>query len=243
MCAQPAAARPARERLAFALDVSEWQPADELATKLIGAVGVFKVGLELFCAAGPQAIAGLRERGASVFLDLKLHDIPATMTRAVEVALRHGASYLTLHASAGREAMRAASGLARGSSLSLLGVTVLTSSDDAMLDEIGLRGPTRDAVLRLGRLALDAGIRGLVCSANECEVLRAEFGKDVFLVTPGIRPSGNHEGDQKRVATPAHAIAAGADLLVVGRPIRDAPDPRAAAESVVREIERALAGP
>jgi orotidine-5'-phosphate decarboxylase len=240
MCAQSAAARPARERLAFALDVSEWPVADELASRLIGTVSVFKVGLELFCAAGPQAIASLRGRGASVFLDLKLHDIPATVTRAVEVALRLGASYLTLHASAGSEALRAAASAVRGSPLTLLGVTVLTSTDDAMLDEIGVRGPARDAVLRLGRLARDAGIPGLVCSANECELLRSELGKDVFLVTPGIRPSGSAQGDQKRVATPAQAIAAGADLLVVGRPIRDAADPRAAAESVVREIEQAL---
>jgi len=227
--------------LAFALDISEWAAADELASKLIGTVSIFKVGLELFCAAGPQAISNLRGRGASVFLDLKLHDIPATVTRAVEVALQHDASYLTVHASAGREAMRAAAAVTRGSSLSLLGVTVLTSTDDAMLDDIGVRGPTRDAVLRLGRLALDAGMRGLVCSPNECELLRAEFGKDVFLVTPGIRPSGSQADDQRRVATPARAIAAGADLLVVGRPIRDASDPRAAAEGVVREIEQALA--
>ena len=227
--------------MAFALDISEWAAADELASKLIGTVSIFKVGLELFCAAGPQAISNLRGRDASVFLDLKLHDIPATVTRAVEVALQHDASYLTVHASAGREAMRAAAAVTRGSSLSLLGVTVLTSTDDAMLDDIGVRGPTRDAVLRLGRLALDAGMRGLVCSPNECELLRAEFGKDVFLVTPGIRPSGSQADDQRRVATPARAIAAGADLLVVGRPIRDASDPRAAAEGVVREIEQALA--
>ncbi|HKP61305.1 MAG TPA: orotidine-5'-phosphate decarboxylase [Polyangiales bacterium] len=241
MCALPAAARSARERLAFALDVSDWPTAEKLATELSGAVGVFKVGLELFCAAGPQAVTSLRARGASVFLDLKLHDIPATMTRAVEVALRHGASFLTLHASAGSEALRAAVELTRGSTLSLLAVSVLTSADDAMLEEIGVRGPARDAVLRLARLALDCGVRGLVCSPNECELLRAEFGQDVFLVTPGIRPSGSAQGDQKRVATPARAIAAGADLLVVGRPIRDAKHPRAAAESVVRDIEQALA--
>jgi orotidine-5'-phosphate decarboxylase len=241
MRAQPAAPKTARDRLAVALDVPDWPAADVLASKLIGTVSVFKVGLELFSAAGPQAIASLRGRGASVFLDLKLHDIPATMTRAVEVALQHGASHLTVHASAGREALRAVATVTCGSSLVLLGVTVLTSTDDAMLDDIGVRGPTREAVLRLGRLALDAGLRGLVCSPNECELLRAELGQDVLLVTPGIRPSGSEAADQKRVATPARAIAAGADLLVVGRPIRDAADPRAAAESVLREIDQAVA--
>lgn len=234
------AARSARERLAFALDVCDWAEAEALAARVRGSVGVYKVGLELFCAAGPRAVEGLRGAGERVFLDLKLHDIPATVARAVEAALRHGADYLTVHASAGREALRAALEVTRGSNLQLLAVTVLTSVDDTVLEEIGGRGPARDAVLRLARLATDAGFSGLVCSPQECALLRAELGSDVLLVTPGVRPSGGAPGDQKRVATPGAAIAAGADLLVVGRPIRDAADPKAAADALLREIEQAM---
>jgi orotidine-5'-phosphate decarboxylase len=227
------------ERLAFALDVGSWDEAEPLVDVLHGTVGVFKVGLQLFTAVGPSAVARLRERGAQVFLDLKLHDIPATVQHATEAALKHGVNYLTVHVSAGSEALQAAASVARGSQLQLLGVTVLTSLDEAMLSAIGMRGPTPDAVVRLAKLAVEAGLSGLVCSPIECELIRAELGDDLLLVTPGVRPSGSSEADQKRLATPAQAIASGADLLVVGRPIRDAKDPKAAAEGVLREIEAA----
>jgi orotidine-5'-phosphate decarboxylase len=232
--------RTAKERLAFPLDVSSWAEADGLVSVLSDSVGVFKVGLELFTSVGPSAVTHLVERGQRVFLDLKLHDIPATMSRAVEAALRLGASYLTVHTSAGGEALRCAAELTQGTPLTLLGVTLLTSADEHTLTEIGMHGPPADAVLRLATLAMEAGVTGLVCSPMECELLRARLGGDLFLVTPGIRPSGSMFGDQKRVATPAQAIAAGADMLVVGRPIRDAKDPRAAAAHVLEEIERAI---
>lgn len=227
------------ERLAFALDVASWDEAKPLIEALHGTVGVFKIGLQLFTAAGPRAVAELSDRGSQVFLDLKLHDIPATVEHATEAALKLGARYLTIHCAAGGEALRGAAKVAKDTDLQLLGVTVLTSMDDAGLSEIGMRGPAPDAVLRLARLALDSGVTGLVCSPIECELIRAELGDGPVLVTPGIRPSGSAEGDQKRLSTPSRAIAAGADVLVVGRPIRDAKDPKAAAEAVLREIEAA----
>jgi orotidine-5'-phosphate decarboxylase len=227
------------ERLAFPLDVPSWDEAKRLVDQLRGTVGVFKVGLQLFTAAGPSSIEQLRDGGSKVFLDLKLHDIPATVQHATEAALKLGVNYLTVHVSAGREALRGAAKAVRGSDLQLLGVTLLTSLDEAALSEIGMRGPSPDAVIRLARLAVDAGLSGLVCSPIECELIRAELGDELLLVTPGIRPSGSDEGDQKRLATPSQAIANGADVLVVGRPIRDAKDPRAAAEAVLREIEAA----
>jgi len=227
------------DRLAFALDVPSWDEAAPLVDVLHGTLGVFKVGLQLFTAAGPNAVKQLRAGGSKVFLDLKLHDIPATVQHATEAALKLDVNYLTLHVSAGSEALRGAAKVARGSGMQLLGVTVLTSLDELALAEIGLRGPAPDAVVRLARVAVDAGLSGLVCSPIECELIRAELGDDLLLVTPGIRPSGSSEGDQKRLATPTRAIAAGADLLVVGRPIRDAKDPKAAALGVLREIEAA----
>jgi orotidine-5'-phosphate decarboxylase len=235
----PPGAMPSKDRLAFALDVASWSEAEPFADALRDVVGVFKVGLQLFTAEGPSSVTRLRDRGCSVFLDLKLNDIPATVQHATESAVKLGATYLTIHASAGVEAMRAAARVAAGSQLKLLGVTLLTSLDEASLNQIGWRGPTPDAVVRLAKLAVDAGFPGLVCSPIECELIRAELGRDVLLVTPGIRPSGSKQSDQKRLATPAHAIASGADVLVVGRPIRDAADPKKAAESVLREIEAA----
>lgn len=229
------------ERLAFALDVPRWSDAERLVDQLNGSVGVFKVGLQLFTAVGPDSVTRLRDRGCKVFLDLKLHDIPATVEHATESALKLGANYLTVHVSAGSEALRGAARVAQGTNLQLLGVTLLTSMDDATLSEIGLRGPAPDAVVRLAKVAADAGLKGLVCSPIECELIRAALGDELILVTPGIRPSGSAAGDQKRLATPAHAISRGADILVVGRPIRDAADPKAAARGVLREIEQASA--
>jgi orotidine-5'-phosphate decarboxylase len=233
-----AALRPS-ERLAFALDLPGWSDVEPFVERLHGTVGVFKVGLQLFTAVGPTSVTRLVDRGCRVFLDLKLHDIPATVAHATEAALKSGARYLTVHVSAGSEALRAAAKVVHGSDLQLLGVTLLTSMDETTLAEIGLRGPSPDAVVRLAKVAVDAGLSGLVCSPVECELIRAQLGDDLLLVTPGIRPSGSDRGDQKRLATPSHAIASGADILVVGRPIRDAADPKAAALSVLREIEAA----
>lgn len=238
--AQAIAGPPLKERLAFPLDVACWADAHALVEALHESIGVFKVGLELFTAEGPSVVTWLVDRGHKVFLDLKVHDIPATMTRAVEAALRLRVNYLTVHASAGSEALRQCAQAASGSPLTLLGVTVLTSSDEHTLQETGMQGPAPDAVLRLAKLATDSGIGGLVCSPAECELLRVRLGGNVFLVTPGVRPSGSAFGDQRRVATPAEAIAAGADMLVVGRPIRDAKEPKLMAASILQEMARAI---
>jgi orotidine-5'-phosphate decarboxylase len=235
----------ASDRLVFALDVATLAEARELIDRLHRPVGVFKVGLELFSAAGPSALEAVHASGRRSFLDLKLHDIPATVQRAVQAALTLGASYLTVHAAVGAATMRAAVAVAAGTNLKLLAVTVLTSADDALLASIGVSGSVSEAVARLARLAADSGMHGLVCAPAECATLRALVGPDLLLVSPGVRPTGSSAQDQdpKRLATPAGAIAAGADLLVVGRPIRDALDPRRAAESIVEEIAAATDRP
>jgi orotidine-5'-phosphate decarboxylase len=230
----------ASDRLVFALDVPALAEAEALIELLHREVGVFKVGLELFTAAGPAALRAAHARGRRVFLDLKLHDIPATVERAVAAAASLGAAYLTVHAAGGPEMLQAAARAARGTELTLLAVTVLTSADEHTLAAIGIAGPMPDAVSRLARLAIDNGIQGLVCSAAECARLRRELGDEVILVTPGVRLQGDAAQDQKRVATPSAALAAGADLIVVGRPIRDAASPLMAAGKVVQEIARAL---
>jgi len=229
-----------RDRLVFGLDVSTSADAERLCAAVGHSVGVFKVGLELFSAVGPSAVTHLVTRGKRVFVDLKLHDIPATVGRATAAVRDLGAHYLTVHTAVGSEGMRAAAAAVRGSSLELLGVTVLTSANDAMLNEIGMRGSVAESVMQLAKLAMGSGFRGLVCSPMECELLRAELGKDVLLVTPGVRSASDAAGDQKRIATPAQAIAHGADMLVVGRPIRDAADPSAMAARFLSEIEQAL---
>ncbi|MEY4578371.1 MAG: hypothetical protein RL701_3074 [Pseudomonadota bacterium] len=228
------------ERLIFALDVPSLDEARQLVELLHADVGVFKVGLELFTAVGPVALAPIQGHGRKVFLDLKLHDIPATVERAVGAAVTLGVSYLTLHAAAGPAALAAAAKVTQGTSLQLLAVTMLTSADDALLDAVGLRGPLPSAVSRLAKLAVDSGVHGLVCAPSDCAALRAELGSEVLLVTPGVRPLGADNQDQKRVGSPSAALAAGADLLVVGRPIRDAHEPRAAARQIVQEIARSV---
>jgi len=229
----------ARERLILALDVPDQASADAYLELLGAEVGVFKVGLELFSAVGPAAVERVHGAHAACFLDLKLHDIPKTMASATAVAVRLGVRYLTLHAAAGPAALGACAEAARGSRTQLLAVTVLTSLGATDLNAIGLAGPPRDAVLRMARLAREAGIDGLVCSAEECAALRRELGPEPLLVVPGIRPEGSGRGDQQRVATPRRAIADGASSLVVGRPIREAADPVAAARSIVAEIAAA----
>jgi orotidine-5'-phosphate decarboxylase len=227
---------PARGRLAFPLDVDSLAEAREYVDLLSDSVGVFKVGLQLYTAAGPDAVRAVVNAGARCFLDLKLHDIPNTMAEACRSAVGLGASLLTVHCSAGPRALGACAEAVRGSSLMLLGVTVLTSMDDAELERVGVAGGAARAVPQLARLAHGAGLRGFVCSPQEAGALRAALGSEAYLVTPGIRPADAEHGDQQRVATPAAAIAAGADLLVVGRPIREARDPRAAAAAIVAEI-------
>lgn len=225
-------------RIALALDVPDLDTAKELIDKTREHVGIFKVGLELYTAVGPAAVEAVHAVGAKCFLDLKLHDIPATMGRSTAQAASMSIAYLTVHSVAGLEALRRASDNA--GSTRLLAVTVLTSLDAAALDAIGLSGGPHHAADRLAKLAWDAGLRGFVTSAHECAGLRAMLGEKAFLATPGIRPAGSDLADQKRVMTPAGAIGAGADLLVVGRPIRDANDPTEAAADIARQVQLAL---
>jgi len=226
-------------RIALALDVPDLDAAKRLIDQTHEHVGTFKVGLELYTAVGPAAIEAVHTAGANCFLDLKLHDIPATMGRSVARAASMGVAYFTVHAAAGLDSLRQANDNA-GSSTQLLAVTVLTSLDPEALEQIGLRGGPRNAADRLAKLAWDAGLRGFVTSAHECAALRDALGDEAFLVTPGIRPAGSDVDDQKRVMTPADAIAAGADLLVLGRPIRDADDPTKAAAEIARQVVLAL---
>jgi orotidine-5'-phosphate decarboxylase len=231
---------PARERVIVALDVPDLKSAGEFLDRLEGQPAFYKVGLELFVAEGVRAIEAVRSRGGKVFLDLKLHDIPETVARAVTSAMSLGAELMTLHTAGGLAMMKRAAEAAQGRA-KLLGVTVLTSlaEDDLRADGIG--GSMREAVVRRAQLAVKAGIAGIVCSPQEVADVRAAC-PSLLLVVPGVRPAGAELGDQKRVATPASAIAAGADYLVVGRPIRDASSPAAAFNAVVNEVTTALAG-
>ncbi|MBN2191451.1 MAG: orotidine-5'-phosphate decarboxylase [Polyangiaceae bacterium] len=233
----------ARSRLAFALDYPSLEAAREGASRVAAHVGVLKIGLELFVREGPRAIELGAELGCDIFLDLKLHDIPATVERSVRAAASHRVRYLTVHAVGGRGMLEAAVRAAEGSPLTLLAVTVLTSLDATDLEAMGVGDPPATQALRLARLARGAGMPGLVCSAAEVSLLRNALDPATILVTPGIRPNGPHDDDQKRVATPARAVRDGASLLVVGRPIRDAADPAAAAEAIVAEIAGAANGP
>lgn len=220
-------------RLVAALDVADGASARAVAEQLHGNVDVLKVGLELFTAAGPELVRGLVDDGWGIFLDLKVHDIPATAARTVAVAVDLGVELLTLHASGGPRMLEAASA-ARGTGAGprLLGVTVLTSLGEAEVDRIGWPGTTPEIVERLCGIAADSGCDGVVCSVLEAARTRSRCGDDFLVVTPGIRPAGSSADDQTRVATPADAVTAGADYLVVGRPILRAGDPAAAARAI-----------
>ena len=218
---------PRLERLAVALDTADWERFDAWCALFGPRVGYLKVGLEAYVRFGPRAVERARESGARVFLDLKLHDIPNTVAGAVGAARELGVSLLTLHAGGGRAMLAAAVEAARGE-LGLLAVTVLTHLDPEALAELALPGAIGDRALAWARLAQAAGCRGIVCSAQELGVLRPALPPPFLLVTPGIRPPAAAAGDQSRVATPETALAAGSDLLVVGRPLTAAPDPDAA---------------
>lgn len=228
----------ARRRLAFALDYPDLQAARAGAGLVAAHVGVLKVGLELFVREGPAAARLPLELGCETFLDLKLHDIPETVDRAVANACQLGVRYLTLHAGGGpRMLEQAAQRVARENvPLTLLGVTVLTSLDQADLEAVGVAASPRDQARRLALLAKGSGLGGCVCSVAEVSVLRQAVGPDFVLVTPGIRFSTGGTDDQKRVGSPREAIQSGSSVLVVGRPIRDAADPAAVAAQIVAEI-------
>ena len=232
-----------RSPIAFALDYASVDEARAAARLVAPAIGMIKVGLELFVGAGPSVVALGKEVGLPVFLDLKLHDIPETVERAVAQASSLGARLVTVHASGGRTMLRRAVERAarEGGELAICAVTVLTSLDDADLHDVGLAGPASEAALRLARVAFEEGVRWFVCSPAEVRSLRSALGKDAVLVTPGVRPASAAKGDQKRVATPEQAIADGADWVVVGRPIRDASDPLAAARAIAAAIQESRA--
>ncbi len=231
-----------RDRLVVALDVPSLEEAQAMAARLAGVVRWYKVGLELYTAAGPAAVAAVRKDGR-VFLDLKFHDIPATVAGAVAAATRLGVDLLTVHALGGTAMLLAAAEAAlrtaeiiRRRPPTVLGVTLLTSGDAAAMAEVGMAGTPAEAAVRLARLARAAGLGGVVASPADAAAIRTACGPDLLIVCPGIRPAGAAADDQRRVATPRAAIDAGADVLVVGRPITRAADPRSAAEELAREI-------
>jgi orotidine-5'-phosphate decarboxylase len=236
----------ARARLAVALDLPDHAALLAMARRVAPEAGILKLGLEAFVAEGPSLVCTLVESGAGVFLDLKLHDIPNTVSRAAAAAVRTGASIVNCHAAGGTEMMKAFGEGARAAAAKaglktpkLIAVTILTSLDAAAVRAVGLEGSPREVALRLAILAKESGLDGIVCSPEEIETIRAACGGDFLLVVPGVRPRGEAAGDQRRVATPSDAIRAGADLLVVGRPITGASDPAAAARAIVAEIAAA----
>ncbi len=232
----------ARQRLIVALDVPTAAASAELVNKLEGTCQWFKVGLELFTAAGPAVLEPLIASGHSVFLDLKFHDIPNTVAGAVRSAASWGVRMMTVHAAGGPAMLAAAKAALDGiaNPPELLAVTVLTSMDAAALESTGIARSPAQQVELLAKMGLNAGIRGFVCSPQEVVALRALTGPDGVLVIPGIRPAGAETGDQKRIATPADALHNGASFLVVGRPITQAPDPAKAAEAILAEMAEAL---
>jgi orotidine-5'-phosphate decarboxylase len=225
-------------RIIPALDTGDLARAEALAAALAGRCGVLKVGLELFCAAGAPAVAAIAQH-APVFLDVKLHDIPNTVAGALRSLLPLRPAMVTLHAGGGPAMVAAARNQAESAGADrplLLAVTVLTSMDAAALAATGVADTPAQQVLRLARMAVAAGADGLVCSPQEAALLRAELGPGPALVVPGVRPPGSDAGDQARIATPAEAVAAGADWIVVGRPITAAPDPAAAAAAIAAAL-------
>ncbi|MBV1796258.1 orotidine-5'-phosphate decarboxylase [Siccirubricoccus sp. G192] len=225
-------------RLIAALDTADLAHAEALAAALAPRCGLLKVGLELFTAAGPEAVRRIAAR-APVFLDLKLHDIPNTVAGAVRGLLPLRPAMLTLHAAGGTAMLAAARQAAEAGGAArpiLLAVTVLTSLDAPGLADTGVAGSPVEQVLRLGRLALAAGADGLVCSPQEVAALRAALGPEPLLVVPGVRPAGSAAGDQARTATPSEAVAAGADWIVLGRPLTGAADPAAAAVAIAESL-------
>ena len=236
-----------QDRVLVALDTPDLERAKALAEALSGLVGGLKIGKEFFTAHGPQGVRALAG-GQPLFLDFKFHDIPNTVASALRAAVDLEPLIINVHASGGGAMMAAAAEAVREAAATrgvtrprLIGVTVLTSLDDADLEAVGQRGPTAEQVLRLARLARDSGLDGVVCSPREIAMLRDALGPDFLLVVPGIRPDWAAKGDQKRVTTPTEALAAGADYLVIGRPITGAEDPAAAARRIGEELAAAAA--
>lgn len=228
--------------LIVALDVSSIREVEQAVDRLGDAVSFYKIGLELFSATGPDVVRAVKARGKRVFLDLKLHDIPRTVERAVKSGAALGVDLMTVHAVGGRAMVRAAKEAASGfgsAAPKILAVTVLTSLDQSDLTDLGVAREMRTQVEALGRLACGNGADGIVCSPKEVAAMRAALGSGALLVTPGVRPAGADVGDQKRVATPGQAVRDGSTHLVVGRPILEAVDPCAAARAIAAEMAEA----
>ena len=226
----------AADKIIVALDVATKAQALALVEQLRDKISFFKIGLQLYTAQGPEIVRAVLATGVKVFLDLKLHDIPNTVARAVESASSLGVQMLTIHLSGGSEMIRAATGV-RTNNMSILGVTVLTNANDQTLRETGISDTFDKQVVRLAKLGIENGIDGMVASPHEIKSLRAEFGDKIKIVVPGIRPSWSEPGDQKRFMTPREAIEAGADYLVIGRPITAHKNPREAVERILREFQ------
>ena len=222
----------ATDRIIVAIDRSSRDEILRLADALHGSVGLLKIGLQAFVTNGPSIVREVQDRGAKVFLDLKIHDIPNTAQHAVAEAVKLGVEMVTVHAAGGTWMLRACA----SDATLVLGVTILTSLDDAELAHIGFTGSALANAIRLAKLAQASGLRGVVASAHEIAAIREECGSELRIVVPGIRPEGSDAGDQRRTKTPAAAIAAGADYIVVGRPVTDARDPRAAAMAIVDSL-------
>jgi orotidine-5'-phosphate decarboxylase len=240
MAAAIVAAAMALPRLFIALDTPDTTRAGDLA-RIVGDRAGIKLGLEFFAANGPAGVERVRRPGQALFLDLKFHDIPNTVAGAVRSALALQPDLLTVHASGGRAMLAAAREACEAvkSRPALIAVTVLTSLDDAALEETGQRAPSANQALRLARLARDAGLDGVVCSPHEIAVLKSDLGSGFRLVVPGLRPAGSEPGDQARVMTPGEAARRGADWLVIGRPVTAAPDPSAALARILDELAKA----
>lgn len=227
-----------KEKLIVALDVSTLKEAESLVKTLSRHVNIFKIGKELFTAAGPEAVRMVQSHGAKVFLDLKFHDIPNTVASAVQAAARLGVFMVNVHCLGGtammRKAAEAVKGLSKNSPL-LLGVTILTSMAEKDLKQAGIHKKLKDEVCLLAKLAKKSGLDGVVASPQEIQLIRKACGKDFLIVTPGVRPSWAALGDQKRVMTPREALEAGADFIVVGRPITKHADPADAARRILNE--------
>ena len=223
------------EKIIVALDVATKAQAVALVEQLREQISFFKIGLQLYTAEGPEIVRAVLATGAKVFLDLKFNDIPTTVARTVEAASNLGVRMLTIHLSGGSDMIRAAVAVPKNELL-ILGVTVLTSANEGMLREIGISDEIDNQVLRLAKLGVAKGVDGIVASPHEIKSLRAEFGDKIKIVVPGIRPSWSEPGDQKRFATPSEAIEAGADYLVIGRPITAHKNPREAVEKILGEL-------
>jgi len=228
----------ASDRLIVALDVSTADAASKIVTAVGDSAGTYKIGMQLYTAAGPRSVKDLVSSSRKVFLDLKYHDIPNTVAGAVKDAAALGMDMLTVHAMGGGKMLRAAVESARAANrnLKVLAVTVLTSIDDDELNAVGVPGLVSDEVVVLAKLALSSGCAGVVASAQEASELRRQFGDKFLIVTPGVRPAGSDHGDQARVVTPAQAIEAGASHIVVGRPIVEAANPAQAVKEILAQM-------